>query len=122
MTALQLNAEMLRELSFIAEDEGLMKKALKAIKKLAEKKRADNANNQTLSSQKLTDILREGDEEIAEGNFHPIAIDDLWKQTSTLRPNSISHHRINDIFRISRKIRNTTSDFLEISEVPLQIF
>lgn len=122
MTALQLNAEMLRELSFIAEDEGLMKKALKAIKKLAEKKRADNANNQALSSQKLTDILREGDEEIAEGNFHPIAIDDLWKQTSTLRPHSISHHRINDIFRISRKIRNTTSDFLEISEVPLQIF
>ena len=31
MTALQLNAELFRELSIIAEDEGLMKKALKAL-------------------------------------------------------------------------------------------
>ena len=34
MTALQLNAELFRELSIIAEDEGLMKKALKALKKI----------------------------------------------------------------------------------------
>ena len=30
MTALELNAELFRELSIIAEDEGLMKKAIKA--------------------------------------------------------------------------------------------
>ena len=40
MTALQLNAELFRELSIIAEDEGLMKKALKALKKISAKKQA----------------------------------------------------------------------------------
>lgn len=27
----------------------------------------------------LEDIVRQGDEEITEGNFEPAAIDDLWK-------------------------------------------
>ena len=40
MTALQLNAELFRELSIIAEDEGLMKKAVKYLKKLSAKKQA----------------------------------------------------------------------------------
>ena len=39
MTSLQLNAELFRELSLIAEDESLMKKALKALKKLSAKKK-----------------------------------------------------------------------------------
>ena len=39
MTVSQINAELFRELSIIAEDEGLMKKALKAIKKLSAQKR-----------------------------------------------------------------------------------
>jgi len=34
MTALQLNADIFRELSLIAEDENLMLKALKALKKI----------------------------------------------------------------------------------------
>ena len=38
MTALQLNAELLRELSVIVEDETLLAKALKYIKKLTAKK------------------------------------------------------------------------------------
>jgi C4-type Zn-finger protein len=41
MTALQINAQVLRELSIIAEDEGLMKKALKALKRLAAQKKED---------------------------------------------------------------------------------
>lgn len=49
MTALQLNAEMYRELSVIAEDESLIK------------------------------ILNDGDKEIAEGKFEPISLDNLWK-------------------------------------------
>ena len=40
MTSLQLNAELFRELSIIAEDESLMKKALKSLKKLTAKKQA----------------------------------------------------------------------------------
>ena len=50
MTAMELNAELFRELSIIADDEA-----------------------------KMVDILREGEKEIAEGNFETIAIDDLWK-------------------------------------------
>ena len=38
MTAIQLNAEIYRAMSVIAEDEGLLKQALKCLKKLATKK------------------------------------------------------------------------------------
>ena len=79
MTALQLNAELFRELSIIAEDENLMQKALKYIKKLTAKKRAMDEIEYIMSSPAMVDILREGDEEIAEGKIEPIAIDDLWK-------------------------------------------
>lgn len=37
MSTLQLNAELFRELSIIAEDEDLMKKAVKALKRLSAK-------------------------------------------------------------------------------------
>ena len=38
MTAIQLNAEIYRAMSVIAEDEGLLRQALKYLKKLATKK------------------------------------------------------------------------------------
>ncbi len=79
MTSLQLNAELFRELSIIAEDESLMKKALKALKKLSAKKQAMDETEYIMSSPEMVKILREGDKEIAKGNFEPIAIDDLWK-------------------------------------------
>lgn len=34
MTSLQLNAELFRELSIISEDEGMMKKAIKALRRI----------------------------------------------------------------------------------------
>jgi hypothetical protein len=34
---------------------------------------------QTQPNSKLEDIVRQGEKDIAEGNFQPIAIDDLWK-------------------------------------------
>lgn len=40
MTALELNAELFRQLSVIAEDETLMRKAVKAIRRLAQQKEA----------------------------------------------------------------------------------
>ena len=79
MTALQLNAELFRELSIIAEDENLMKKAVKYLKKLSAKKQTMDETEYIMSSPEMVKILREGDEEIAKGNFEPIAIDDLWK-------------------------------------------
>ena len=39
MTAIEINAEIYRALSIIAEDESLLKKAAKALKKLASQKR-----------------------------------------------------------------------------------
>ena len=79
MTALQLNAELFRELSIISEDESMMKKAIKALKKITAQKQAMDETEYIMSSPEMVRILREGDEEIAKGNFEPIAIDDLWK-------------------------------------------
>ena len=42
MSSMELNAELFRQLSIIAEDETLMRKAAKAIRKLAQKKEEEN--------------------------------------------------------------------------------
>ena len=41
MTALQLNAEILRNMSIIAEDEGLLKRVAKYLRKVVAEKSAD---------------------------------------------------------------------------------
>ena len=78
MTALQmqLNSELFGALQTISSDEGLMKKAVRSLKRLAAQK---TKSEETMSMAELEDIVRQGDEEIAKGNFEPIAIDDLWK-------------------------------------------
>ncbi len=43
MTTLQMNAEFFRELSIIAEDENLMRKAVKYLRKLTAQKQAMGA-------------------------------------------------------------------------------
>jgi len=73
---MQLNSELFGALQTISSDEGLMKKAVRSLKRIA----AQKANtDDSLSMAELEDIVRQGDEEIAKGNFQPIAIDDLWK-------------------------------------------
>ena len=67
MTALQLNAELFRELSIIAEDEGLMKKALKALKKISAKKQAMDETEYIMSSPEMVKIIRQGEKDIEEG-------------------------------------------------------
>lgn len=79
MTALQLNAELLRELSIIAEDEGLMKKALKALKRITAKKQTMDETEYIMSSPEMVDILRQGDEDIKNGNFKVVSLDEVWK-------------------------------------------
>ena len=79
MTALQLNAELFRELSIIAEDESLMKKALKALKKLSAKKQAMDETEYLLSSPAMAEILRQGEEDIKNGKGRIVKIEDLWK-------------------------------------------
>ena len=43
MTALEMNAEILRNMSIIAEDEDLLKRAAKYLRKLVAEKHADDA-------------------------------------------------------------------------------
>lgn len=69
---MQLNSELFGALQTIASDEGLMKKAVRSLKRIA----AQKAKTENMS---LEEIVRQGDKEIAEGNFKPVAIDDLWK-------------------------------------------
>lgn len=76
MTALQLNAELFRELSIIAEDESLMQKALKALRRITSRKRV---NENIRPMEELDEIIRQGDEDIKNGNYRVISIDDLWK-------------------------------------------
>ena len=79
MTALQLNAELFRELSIIAEDEGLMKKALKAIKKLSAKKQTMDETEYLMSSPAMAEIIRQGQEDIKNGKGRIVKLEDLWK-------------------------------------------
>ena len=73
---MQLNSELFGALQTISSDEGLMKKAVRSLKRIAAQK---VKSEETMSMAELEDIVRQGDKEIAEGNFQPVAIDDLWK-------------------------------------------
>lgn len=79
MTAvqMQLNAELFEALQVISGDEALMKKAVKSLKRIASQKK--NKDENVMSMAELEDIVRQGEKDIAEGNFKPIAIDNLWK-------------------------------------------
>ena len=77
MTAvqMQLNAELFGALQTIAADEGLMKKAVRSLKRIAAQKQCDDS----LTMAELERIVSQGEQEIAEGKVQPMAIDDLWK-------------------------------------------
>ena len=79
MTTTELNAELFRELSIIAEDEGLMKKALKALKKLTAQKRSMDETEYLMSSPAMAEIIRQGQEDIKNGRGKVVNIEELWK-------------------------------------------
>jgi hypothetical protein len=74
-----LNAELFHELSIIAQDEGLMKKAVKYLKKLTAQKKAMDETEYIMSSPAMVDIIRQGQKDIEEGRGRVIKLDDLWK-------------------------------------------
>ena len=76
---MEVNAELFRELSVIAEDEGMMKKALKAIKRLSAQKKAMEETEYIMSSPEMVEILRQGDEDIKNGKGRVVKLEDLWK-------------------------------------------
>lgn len=79
MTTSQLNAELFRELSVIAEDEGLMKKAVKYLKKLTAQKQAMDETEYIMSSPEMVKIIRQGQKDIEEGRGRVVKLDDIWK-------------------------------------------
>ena len=66
-------------MSIIAEDEGLMKKAVKYLKKLTAQKRAMDETEYIMSSPKMVEIIRQGQKDIEEGRGRVVKVEDLWK-------------------------------------------
>ena len=79
MITSELNAELFRELSIIAQDEGMMKKAVKYLKKLTAQKQAMDDTEYIMASPAMVDIIRQGQKDIEEGRGRVIKLDDLWK-------------------------------------------
>lgn len=69
MTAIQLNAEMLRNMSIIAEDENLLKRAAKYLRKLVAEKPADPTE---LTREEFFASLDRGEEAYRQGRVHRI--------------------------------------------------
>ena len=79
MTAIEMNAELFRQLSIIAEDETLMTKMLKYAKKLTAKKQAVDETEYLMSSPAMAEIIRQGQEDIKNGRGEVVKVEDLWK-------------------------------------------
>ena len=69
MTAIQMNAEILRNMSIIAEDENLLKRAAKYLRKLVAEKQADPT---LVSRDEFFESLKRGEEEYKQGKTHRI--------------------------------------------------
>ncbi len=78
-TEMQLNSELFSALQVIAQDEGLMKQAVKSLKRLASKKRAKDETEYLMSSPAMADVIRQGQQDIKEGKGRVVNLDDLWK-------------------------------------------
>ena len=75
----EMNAELFRQLSIIAEDENLMQKALKYLKKFTAKKQAMDETEYIMSSPAMVEILKQGDEDIKNGRGRVVSLDEIWK-------------------------------------------
>ncbi len=81
MTALQLNAELFRQLSIIAQDEAMIAKLLKYAKKLTAKKEDETL----VSKEEFMASLERGEEEYRQGKTHRLnSIDELHSFLNSL--------------------------------------
>jgi hypothetical protein len=81
MTAIQLNAELFRQLSIIAEDESMMAKLLRYAKKLTAKKEDETL----VSKEEFMASLERGEEEYRQGKTHRLnSIDELHSFLNSL--------------------------------------
>ena len=81
MTArqLQLNAELFGALQIISEDENLLKKAVKSLKRIASQKKIMDETEYLMSSPAMADIIRQGQDDIKNGRGRIVQIENLWK-------------------------------------------
>ncbi len=79
MTSLDLNSELFRQLSIIAADEGMMKKAIKALKRITAQKKTTDETEYLMSSSAMADVIKRGQEDIANGRGKKVNLEDLWK-------------------------------------------
>lgn len=63
MTAIQMNAELLRNMSIIADDENLLKRAAKYLRKLV----AEKEDPTLMTKEEFFDRVDKAEKEIAEG-------------------------------------------------------
>ena len=63
MTAIEMNAELLRNMSIIAEDENLLKRAIKYLRKLV----AEKEDPTLMTEEEFFARIDKAEEEIAEG-------------------------------------------------------
>ena len=67
MTAMQLNAEILRNLGMLAEDENMLKRVAKYLRKLVEEKEADPTE---MTREEFLAKLDKGEDEYRQGKYY----------------------------------------------------
>ena len=65
--------------NYMADDETMMAKVLKYVKKLAAKKQAMDETEYLMSSPAMAEIIRQGQEDIKNGRGEEVKVEDLWK-------------------------------------------
>ena len=56
-----------------------MKKAIKSLKRIASKKKAQDETEYLMSSPAMADVIRQGQEDIKNGRGRVIKLEDIWK-------------------------------------------
>ena len=81
MTAvqLQLNFDLFGALQTISSDENLLRKAVKALKKIVAKKQAMDETEYLMSSPAMAEVIRQGQEDMKNGKGQVVTLDEIWK-------------------------------------------
>lgn len=81
MTSTQLNAEILRNMSIITEDESLLRRAAKYLRKLVAEKQSDGT---TMTEAEFMAKIEKGEEEYRQGKYYEMlpdeSVDDFLKR------------------------------------------
>lgn len=73
MTSIQMNAEILRNMSIIAEDESLLRRAARYLRKLVSEKQSDLA---MMTEEEFLAKLSKGEEEYRQGKCYEMLPDE----------------------------------------------